>query len=173
MHQSVPLMIRSFFAIFVGAFLYVGHAGFHKDHQAQLQKNTLNNLQQLNCLTKNIYFEAGHESFTGKLAVAQVTMNRVESGKFPNDICAVVQQKTLAGNRKVICQFSWFCNAKHRNKAVNHQHWTESQRVAEKVFFEGLRIDKLTKALYYHANYVRPHWQKQRIVQIGKHIFYR
>ena len=34
---------------------------------------------QLNCLTRNIYYEAGHEPFEGKVAVAQVTLNRAAS----------------------------------------------------------------------------------------------
>ena len=39
------------------------------------------------CLAKNIYHEAGKEPFEGKVAVAQVTMNRAASGQFPEDIC--------------------------------------------------------------------------------------
>ena len=47
---------------------------------------------QLDCLARNIYHEAGYESFEGKVAVAQVTLNRTESGQFPSDICKVVYQ---------------------------------------------------------------------------------
>ena len=36
--------------------------------------------KQLDCLTRNIYWEAATEPFEGKVAVAQVTINRVESG---------------------------------------------------------------------------------------------
>ena len=50
--------------------------------------------KQLDCLTKNIYWEAATEPFEGKVAVAQVTMNRVDSGRFGNDVCGVVYQKT-------------------------------------------------------------------------------
>ena len=58
--------------------------------------------KELNCLAENIYYEAGSESFEGKLAVAQVTLNRVASGQFANSICAVVHQKTGE-----TYQFSW------------------------------------------------------------------
>lgn len=51
-------------------------------------------LKQIECLAKNIYYESAGESYEGKLAVAQVTMNRVNSGIFPRDICSVVYQKT-------------------------------------------------------------------------------
>ena len=62
--------------------------------------------QQLDCLAMNIYREAGHESFEGKVAVAQVTMNRVAHPAFPKDVCGVVYQKNKVMER-VVCQFSW------------------------------------------------------------------
>jgi spore germination cell wall hydrolase CwlJ-like protein len=58
--------------------------------------------KQLLCMAKNIYYEAASESFEGKLAVAQVTMNRVNSKKFPSNVCDVVYQKTGS-----TYQFSW------------------------------------------------------------------
>ena len=42
------------------------------------------NPEELECMSKNIYFEAALESTAGKLAVAQVTMNRVRSNTWPN-----------------------------------------------------------------------------------------
>ena len=65
--------------------------------------------KQLDCLTRNIYWEAATEPFEGKVAVAQVTINRVASGRFAPDICGVVYQKNVIYDR-VICQFSWFCD---------------------------------------------------------------
>ena len=62
--------------------------------------------KQLDCLTRNIYWEAATEPFEGKVAVAQVTINRVETGRFAPDICGVVYQKNIVYD-KVICQFSW------------------------------------------------------------------
>ena len=51
--------------------------------------------KQLECLARNIYYEAKGEPFEGKVAVAQVTINRMESGLFPNDLCKVVYQKNI------------------------------------------------------------------------------
>ena len=45
--------------------------------------------QQVECLAQNIYFESGHESKKGQIAVGMVTMNRVKSGIFPNIICMI------------------------------------------------------------------------------------
>ena len=65
--------------------------------------------RQLDCLARNIYHEAGHEPFEGKVAVAQVTMNRARDSKFPIDVCGVVFQKNIF-MEKVVCQFSWYCH---------------------------------------------------------------
>ena len=51
--------------------------------------------RQLECLTRNIYWEAASEPFVGKVAVAQVTLNRMESGKFASSVCGVVHQKNV------------------------------------------------------------------------------
>lgn len=127
--------------------------------------------KQLNCLAINIYREAGHEPFEGKVAVAQVTLNRVESGKFANDICGVVYQKNVFYER-VVCQFSWFCDSNHRNRPVNKLAYQESYEVAKKVLLENFRLSSLTTALFYHADYVNPRWQHEKITKIGRHIFY-
>ena len=129
--------------------------------------------RQLECLALNIYREAGYEPFEGKVAVAQVTLNRVTSPDFPNDICQVVYQKNIV-YQKVICQFSWYCDHVHRNRPINPRAYEESMDVAKKVMMEGFRLPGLTDALYYHADYVSPGWRnKEKIVKIGAHIFYR
>ena len=127
--------------------------------------------KSLDCLAMNVYREAGHESFEGKVAVAQVTLNRVNSNKFPRDVCAVVYQKSRFTER-VICQFSWYCNTKHRNRPVDDEAYEESYKVAKMVFLEDFRLESLEHALYYHADYVSPNWKLKRITKIGTHIFY-
>ncbi|MFZ9878527.1 MAG: cell wall hydrolase, partial [Chitinophagaceae bacterium] len=128
--------------------------------------------KDLECLALNIYREAGHEPFEGKVAVAQVTLNRVADPAFPNTVCGVVYEKTAVFS-KVICQFSWYCDANHKNRKINEQAYADSYAVAKKVYLEGFRLDGLNKALYYHADYVSPNWKLVRITQIGTHIFYR
>ena len=129
--------------------------------------------RELQCLAINIYREAGYEPFEGKVAVAQVTMNRVSSEDFPNDVCQVVYQKRTVFSRTV-CQFSWYCDAAHRDRAINHKAYQESYEVAQRVLLENYRLPGLTDALYYHADYVRPGWDrtKDKIAKIGTHIFY-
>ena len=69
------------------------------------------------CMAQNIYFESANQSFAGKLAVANVVMNRVDDLQFPNEVCDVIYQaKTYVnwrGNEVPIknqCQFSWYCD---------------------------------------------------------------
>ena len=128
--------------------------------------------RQLECLAMNIYLEAGHENFEGKVAVAQVTMNRASHPSFPKDVCAVVFQKSVIMDR-VICQFSWYCDTAHKARPVNPKAYDESMAVAKKVLLEGFRLDVMKEALYYHANYVNPQWNLEKIGTIGNHIFYR
>ena len=129
--------------------------------------------RQLDCLAKNIYHEAGNEPFEGKVAVAQVTLNRAESGKFPSDVCGVIYQKNVF-YEKVVCQFSWYCEGNGTGKPIRSKAmYDESMAVAKKVLLEGFRLDIMKKAMYYHADYVNPGWKQEKIGKIGRHIFYK
>lgn len=127
--------------------------------------------KELECLTRNIYWEAASEPFEGKVGVAQVTLNRVQSGKFADSVCGVVYQKNVF-YEKVVCQFSWYCEGNHKMKAVHAPLWRESEEVAKKVLLEGFRLPSLKDAYYYHADYVSPGWKLPKIEKIGRHIFY-
>lgn len=128
--------------------------------------------KQLDCLAMNIYREAGHEPFEGKVAVAQVTMNRVSHPAFPKDVCGVIYQKNVV-MEKVVCQFSWFCDSATKARPVNQAAYKESYEVAKKVLLENFRLDVMKEALYYHADYVNPKWGLPKIGKIGNHIFYK
>ena len=135
------------------------------------------------CLAKNIYFEAKNQPLMGQLAVAIVVMNRVEDHRFPNTVCEVVQQgPTLAWTEnfpvKNKCQFSWYCDGKS-DRPKHKGKWESSLSVASLVlaYKENIRdiAFLLDGATHYHADYVYPEWRKskQKIVQIGNHIFYK
>jgi spore germination cell wall hydrolase CwlJ-like protein len=128
--------------------------------------------KELECLAENIYFEAGNESYEGKLAVSQVTLNRTNSGKFPSSVCGVVKQKDIIRG-SLVCQFSWVCQGKYAIR--NKYQWDESVFVARKALTEPIIHDMLykTHALYYHATSVRPDWNLTKITIIGNHIFYK
>lgn len=129
--------------------------------------------RQLYCMTKNIYYEAGGEPAEGKLAVAQVVLNRVESGQFADDPCKVIYQKNIVYN-KVICQFSWLCEDIQKTRPVHQKLWDESYEAAKMVLLEGFRLPALKEAMYFHADYINPpQWKKVRVAKIGRHIFYK
>ena len=128
--------------------------------------------RQLDCLARNIYYEAGVEAFEGKVAVAQVTLNRSNNEDFPSDICKVVYQKNIVYER-VLCQFSWYCNSDVLRRPLNAPVYDESMEVAKKVLLEGFRLPSLEHALYFHGDYINPGWKRERITKIGQHIFYK
>ena len=130
--------------------------------------------KQVDCLAKNIYYESGSEKYEGKLAVAQVTMNRVNSGKFPSDICSVVYQKTTDQQLRTVCQFSWTCMVKEMVIKDKYM-WEESVNIAKRALTEPYVHDTIAQsnALFFHAVYVKPNWSNTKVIkQIGNHIFY-
>lgn len=128
--------------------------------------------RQLHCMTQNVYYEAAHEPAEGKIAVAQVVMNRVASPDFPDDPCQVIFQKNHFYSR-VVCQFSWYCDGSQYRRPIREDLWLESQEAAKLVLLENFRLTGLEHALFYHADYVNPRWPKDRITKIGRHIFYK
>jgi len=124
-------------------------------------------MREVECLAKNIYYEAGSEPREGKLAVAQVTMNRVKSNQFPRSVCGVVYQKYRG-----VCQFSWVCENDLR--ARSGPAWRESLKIAENILINKRSYNVVGQAKFFHATYVDPAWSntKKVVRQIGNHIFY-
>ena len=122
--------------------------------------------KQVDCLAENIYYEAGYEPRDGQVAVAMVTMNRVQDPRFPKDICSVVKQKT-----NTTCQFSWFCEPR---KFINQTVYKDNLEVALYVYANYEKLpDDTNGAKFYHADYVNPKWKLEKTTKIGRHIFYR
>ena len=132
---------------------------------------------ELECMSKNIYFEAALESTAGKMAVAQVTMNRVRSVHYPNTVCGVITQgKHYASGHPVRdrCQFSWYCDGKH-DEPHKGSMWKESQEVAKYVLTTLDLMDITDGATHYHADYIAsPRWAhpSRKTVEIDTHIFF-
>jgi len=120
--------------------------------------------QDIICLAKNIYFEANNQSYIGQQAVAWVTLNRVYSGDYPNNLCDVVFQYK---------QFSWTIDGKHRvPRSV--KKFSVALAAAIHVYSNYGRIQDPTKgATMYHTVYITPYWHYDYTptVIIGDHIF--
>ena len=148
----------------------------HRDYNKSADL-VLTDPQELECMTNNIYFEAALESTAGKLAVAQVTMNRVKSSRYPNTVCTVVKQGRHYENGFPVrdrCQFSWYCDGKLDIPSMGKM-WGQSREVAVYVLKNTQLLDITDGATHYHADYIdSPRWAsvKDRTMQIDTHIFY-
>lgn len=116
-------------------------------------------------LACNIQKEAGTQSINGKLAVAQVTVNRTKDHRYPKTVQAVVWQPK---------QFSW-THEKTRHKKPHYVSWEESWKAAVIVLEGKYRTSEQHKnALWYHNTSVKPKWAKtfKECGRIEDHIFY-
>ena len=122
------------------------------------------------CLTQAVYYEAGFESAEGKLAVAEVIVNRVADHRYPNSVCDVVFQ---GATRTTGCQFTFTCDGALGRKP-DPDKWEDAKSVAAHVLM-GLYESRTGEATHYHATYVDPIWNVGlvRTNKIGAHIFYR
>ena len=128
--------------------------------------------RQVTCLAENIYFEAGSESISGKIAVAFVTINRVLSGRFPGNVCGVVYQK-----QQGMCQFSWYCDPTtmtRKQQIKSTPLYRDIVDLSILILLYHTMIDDVTRgATYFHNVTVNPRWRLFKTTQIGNHIFYR
>ena len=130
-------------------------------------------VKNLTCLAFNIYFEARGESMVGQYAVAEVTMNRVASGRYPDTVCGVVHQENWDPLRKrYVSAFSW--NELDERPSLEDETFRRAWEVAETVYY-GRHTPTLAGALHYHATHIKPNWARgnKPVARIGKHIFYR
>jgi spore germination cell wall hydrolase CwlJ-like protein len=148
--------------------------------------------KDVECMAKNIFYEAGGESREGKIAVAQVTLNRAQDPRFGRSVCEVVKARTTVVKTKevektevvkvgffgrpehvtrkemvsqpvTICQFSWMCGSARKPKPDN-EAWVESQEIARVIAQGGLQAEraKYSSAMYFHAAGIRPAWAKSK-----------
>ena len=125
---------------------------------------------QWRCLAEALYFEARGETVKGQFAVAEVIMNRVQSGRFPNSICAVVNQGT---GRKYQCQFTYTCDG-YAEVIAEPRAYARVGKVA-RLTMDNESLNLTKGATHYHTTAVRPRWSRiyTRTAKIGVHLFYR
>ena len=147
---------------------------FGKDASTEVKKPLLAALVERNsaetaidseekCLASAIFYEARSESFEGQLAVAQVILNRVASGRFARSICGVVLQSG---------QFSFVRGGAIPAISKSSKDWREALAIARIAQAKQHRSDA-HDALFFHATHVNPKWRLNRVASIGNHIFYR
>ena len=138
------------------------------------------------CLAEAIYFEAGNQTLMGKIAVANVILNRVKSNTYPNTVCGVVHDGPVRESWKKDgtyypirhkCQFSYWCDGRSDQPQLGSITWKDSSKVADwsLMYLLSALIKPIEGATHYHATYVNPNWAQamQKVVQIEDHIFYK
>lgn len=117
---------------------------------------------EVECIARTVYREAANQALSGQLAVAQVIVNRTRSGAFPKNVCAVVGQP------------GQFSQAPVASSTEESKPWSAAVAIA--TIAEERRVAQIAPgALFFHAASMRPAWseERERIAQIGDHIFYR
>ena len=118
---------------------------------------------ELECMAKVVVHEAGNQPRAGKLAVAQLIVNRRDSGRFADTICGVVNQPG---------QF-------FRTSSYHPRRDTATWASAVEVSREARRresADVAPGAMFFRAAYAAPTGffrTRTRVVTLGDHVFYR
>jgi N-acetylmuramoyl-L-alanine amidase len=115
------------------------------------------------CLATAVYYESRSESLMGQLAVARVVINRAQSGRFPSSLCGVVTQPR---------QFSFVRGGRLPTADRNSAQWRNASAIARIALQDGWE-SHVEGALFFHATRVAPGWNRQRMAQVGNHVFYR
>jgi spore germination cell wall hydrolase CwlJ-like protein len=123
------------------------------------------------CLADAVYFESRGEPVRGQIAVAQVVMNRVFSGYYPNNVCGVVYQNA---HRRLACQFTFACDG-IPDVVTEPQAWVRAARIAKDTLDGKYWLSEVNRATHYHAYWVRPSWIREmtKLYKFGVHTFYR
>ncbi len=161
--RKAPLVIVFVAGLGVTTLGYFMHSAFARQ----------GDLRDLTCLAFNVYFEARGEPVAGQYAVAEVTMNRVVSGRYPDTVCGVVHQENWDPLRKrYVSAFSW--NELDERPSPEDETFRRAWEVAEAVYY-GRYTPTLAGALHYHAVTIKPSWARghKPIARIGNHVFYK
>ncbi len=113
---------------------------------------------ELEWLAATIQAEAGGESYTGKLAVGSVIMNRVKSSAFPNDIKSVITQNM---------QFASYRSGKVELIIANGPNSTCVSAAQE--VLNGARVGDY---LFFMTKYYADYYRIADYTMIGNHAFF-
>ncbi len=136
----------------------------------KLEGKTLAKAQK--CLADAVYFEARGEPYKGQQAVAQVVINRVFSGFYPNDVCGVVYQNS---GHHLACQFTFACEGKDLSRIDEPDMWEQAKQIAKDMLDGKIWLTEVGHATHYHAYWVHPSWvhEMTKLYKLGVHTFYR
>jgi len=107
----------------------------------------------------------------GQMAVAQVVMNRVFSGKYPDTVCGAVYQNK---HRHLACQFTFACD-NNADVIRETEMWERAKKISKAMLDGQIWLPEVGKSTHYHAYWVRPSWvaEMKKMYKTGVHTFYR
>nr|QDP24555.1 cell wall hydrolase [Bradyrhizobium cosmicum] len=123
------------------------------------------------CLAEAVYFESRGEAVRGQIAVAQVVLNRVFSGKYPDTVCGAVYQNK---HRHLACQFTFACD-NNADVIREPEMWERAKKISKAMLDGQIWLPEVGKSTHYHAYWVRPSWvaEMKKMYKTGVHTFYR
>jgi spore germination cell wall hydrolase CwlJ-like protein len=128
---------------------------------------------EVRCLATNIYFEARGEPIKGQIAVAMVTLNRVNDSRFPDNICDVIHQsKQNSDGKPIRCQFSWYCDGKSDKISYDSPEAKLAITIAINAMISAYK-DVTSGALYFSDDKNKIPKNSENVIEIGNHVFYR
>ncbi len=121
---------------------------------------------ELECLAKVVLHEAGNQSRAGRIAVAEVVMNRLQDPRrrFGSTICGVVLQR------------GQFFNVNSYHPQRRDARWAAAVQVARQVredMQDGDHAEVTNGGLFFRNSSGAQFRGRQRTVTIGAHHFYR
>ena len=122
------------------------------------------------CLALNLYHESRGEPISAQVAVAETTLNRVNSKHYPDTVCGVVTQSGGGS-----CSFSWFCDGLS-DRPKDLTAFNRSIELSRFMLSEGQYIEVIgDEALFYHNHSVEPYWLTDVTLlgEVGGHKFYK
>ena len=119
--------------------------------------------EESECLARAVYWESKGEPLAGQLTVAEVIINRAQSGRFASSICGVVRQRG---------QFSFVHGGHIPAAPQGSRDWRTAVAIAQ-IARQDLANGAAPRALFFHARSAHPGWRLTRVASIGNHVFYR
>ena len=119
--------------------------------------------EETDCLARAVYWESKGEPLAGQLSVAEVIINRAQSGRFAASICGVVRQRG---------QFS-FVRGGHIPAAPRARATGAPRSRSPRSRARTSPTAPRPRALFFHARRVHPGWRLTRVATVGNHVFYR
>jgi N-acetylmuramoyl-L-alanine amidase len=132
---------------------------------AQAESTMMLDDTDLDCLARNVYYEARNQPLEGQLAVAHVTLNRLEESHTATSVCDIVYK---SGN------FSWTSTRpKTAKPPKDATSWLVAIWVA-RMAVANRDADPMRGSTFFHSASIVPQWAGKmiRMGRIGDHIFY-